>query len=215
MKSAENVTATSQLIRFIRGDVKCEEFYDSQSQDKQESKKLIIITIIICFFVSLSLFGGIYFFFSHQNEQYQSQLNILLKDLEHYKTNSSFKDIEKKELFLSQQRALHENLLQDKFFFSCLLKELTHLIPSNIFFNKIFLSNDVNQEHENQNYRQKLLLHGMMVKKEKNLSDSITELLKKINQSSFFEEVQVTYQNEFDSYDDLKVNFTLTCFLAQ
>ena len=45
MKEKENLASTNQLIRFIRGDVKYEEFYDQppQIESKSNRKPMIII----------------------------------------------------------------------------------------------------------------------------------------------------------------------------
>ena len=57
MKKKENLASTNQLIRFIRGDVKYDEFFEQPSQIENNRKPLIIFcsfSLLVATFILLA-----------------------------------------------------------------------------------------------------------------------------------------------------------------
>ena len=218
MKKKGNLAATNQLIRFIRGDVKYDEFYDQPSQiEIKDDKKPIIIICGCSFLVGLFLILGGYLFLSRQLKIYQSQLKSTTTNLEATQIKSLLpEDFEAKKLFWGQQKRLYEDLLNEKLSMTCILKELSHLVPANIFFKKIFLKNVAPQKPREKKegvLGKELIFEGSIIKSDSYGDNNFPKFLAQLNQSPFFQRVQVTYRNEITGNFRHGLDFILTCDL--
>ncbi|MCL6583990.1 MAG: hypothetical protein K6U11_10180 [bacterium] len=224
MKQEENLTATNQLIRFIRGGVSCEEFYSQYPEVKSEEKpgrRLLMMGFLALAGVGLILVG--YVLLSWQLRADRARLELLSKELEQTAAQlSSPQALEARKSFWSGQEALVRDLLGEKLSLSCLLKELSHLSPATVFFNRISLqsassaaiqlgtSSKIGASSQTEDSRRKLVLEGMSVQESASYpGGDFPAFLARLNQSSFFRHVQVNYQREADTDYGRGLSFSL------
>lgn len=216
MKEKENLASTNQLIRFIRGDVKYEEFYDKPSQIESNRKPMLIIYGVSLLVGLLLILAG-YLFLSRQLKFYQTQLTGITTNLKTAEIKSLLpEDVEADRAFGRQQKRLYEDLLNEKLSMTCILKELSYLIPANIFFKKVFLKNSISpelQEKKGGVLGKKLIFEGSVIKGDIYGDGDLPKFLAQLKQSPFFRKVQVTYQNELNSNFRHVLDFILTCDL--
>jgi Tfp pilus assembly protein PilN len=216
MKKGESLAATNQLIRFIRGDVKGEEFYDQPSEE-DDHKRPAIMSCGLSLLIGVLLISVGYLFLSRQLKHYQSQLETLAEGLETMRVKCISPEIfESKELFRLQQERLYQSLLGEKLSMTCILKGLTHFIPTDTCFKRVSLGNVISQGiqgREEESLPKRLVLEGMVLKGDAYGSDDFPKILAHLNSSSFFQNIQVTYQNEINTGSGQRLDFTLTCDL--
>jgi len=216
MKKGESLAATNQLIRFIRGDVKCEEFYDQPSEE-DDHKRSAIVSCGLSLLIGALLISLGCLFLSRQLSHYQSQCEALSQDLATMRAKCISTEIfESKELFRLQQERLYQDLLGEKLSIACVLKGLTHFVPRDTFFKRISLGNTIRQGiqgREEESLHKRLVLEGMVLKGDAYGSDDFPKILAHLNSSSFFQNIQVAYQNEINTGSGQRLDFTLTCDL--
>jgi len=216
MKEKENLASTNQLIRFIRGDVKYEEFYDHPPQTGPNRKPMMII-YGACLLPGLLFILAGYLFLSRQLKFYQSQLTTITTNLKATRLKSLLpEDVEANKAFGRQQKRLYEDLLNEKLSMSCVLKELSYIIPADILLKKIFLKNSISpqlKEKKGDILSKKLLFEGSVIKGDINGDGDLSRFSAQLKQSPFFQKVQVTYQNELNSNFRHTLDFILTCDL--
>ena len=215
MKEKGNLASTNQLIRFIRGDVKYEEFYDQPPQIESKSNRNPMIIIYgVSLLAGLLLILAGYLFLSRQLKFYQSQLTGITTSLKTAKIKSLLpEDIEADKAFGGQQKKLYKDLLNEKLSMTCVLKELSYHIPANIFFKKIFLKNSFSPELQEGVLGKKLIFEGSVIKRDIYEDGDLPKFLAQLKQSPFFQEVQVNYQNELNSNFRHVLDFILICDL--
>jgi len=218
MKEKENLASTNQLIRFIRGDVKYEEFYDQPPQIESKSNRNPMIIIYgVSLLAGLLLILAGYLFLSRQLKFYQSQLTGITTSLKTAEIKSLLpEDIEADKAFGGQQKKLYKDLLNEKRSMTCVLKELSYHIPANIFFKKIFLKNSISpelQEKKGGGLGKKLIFEGSVIKRDIYEDGDLPKFLAQLKQSPFFQKVQVNYRNELNSNFRHVLDFILTCDL--
>jgi len=216
MKEKENLASTNQLIRFIRGDVKYEEFYDHPPQTESNRKPMMIIYGVSLVVGLLLILTG-YLFLSRQLKLYQSQLTSITTNLKTAKIKSLLpEDVEADRAFGGQQKRLYKDLLNEKLSMTCILKELSYHIPANIFFKKIFLKNSISpelQEKKGGVLVKKLIFEGSVIKGDIYGDGDLPKFLAQLKQSPFFQKVHVYYQNNLNSNFRHVLDFILTCDL--
>lgn len=215
MKEKENLASTNQLIRFIRGDVKYEEFYDQPPQiESKSNRKPMIIIYGVSLLAGLLLILAAYLFLSRQLKFYQSQLTGITTSLKTAEIESLLpEDVEADKAFGEQQKKLYKDLLNEKLSMTCILKELSYHIPANIFFKKIFLKNSFSPELQEGVLGKKLIFEGSVIKRDIYEDGDLPKFLAQLKQSPFFQKVQVNYQNELNSNFRHVLDFILTCDL--
>ncbi len=219
----ENLTATSQLIRFIRGGVTCEEFYTRYPEAKTNDSSVMVA---YGFFLLAMLFLIVtgYLILSWQLKAGQSQLaqvEVIYRNLEaathsDSKKIYSLQDLERRQAFWSKQEALYQDLMGEKLSMSCIFKELSHLIPGNVFFKRISLKD--HHQPDNQKLFQSrrmpdLVLAGTAIETDASGDGDFPTFLIRLNQSSFFQKVHVDSQKESDTDYGHGLDFILTCDL--
>ncbi|MEW6379354.1 MAG: hypothetical protein AB1611_07080 [bacterium] len=212
MKQEENLSATNQLIRFIRGGVTCEEFYNQYPEVKPEGRSVMALYAFPALAGLMLILIG-YLVLSWQLKAGQSQLDMLSRDLDAGAAgNLSPQDIEARQVFLAGQDALYQDLVGEKLSMSCMLKELSHLSPALVFFTRISLKSLAPVQSGNRSAAGKyLVLEGMAIQAE--VSDrkgDFSAFLARLNQSSFFQKMHVNYQRETDTDYGHGLNFILT-----
>ena len=216
MKKKENLASTNQLIQFIRGDVKYEEFYDQPPQIERNRKPMMAIIGVSLILGLLFILAG-YLYLSRQLKLYQSQLASINTTLKTARIESLLpEDVEAERVFERQQKKLYEDLLNEKLSMTCILKELSYILPANIFFRKIFLKNSISPELKEKKgavLGKKLIFEGSVIKGEIYGEGNLPKFLAQLKQSLFFQKVQVTYQNELNSNFRRALDFILTCDL--
>jgi len=214
----ENLTATSQLIRFIRGGVSSEEFYTRYPQARTNDTS---IWVSYGFFLLAGLFLIVtgYLILSWQLKAGQSQLaqlEVIYQNLEAAKNDDlkkiySLQELETSKAFWSKQEALYQDLMGEKLSMSCIFKELSHLSPGNIFFKRISLKDY--QQPDNSRRMPDLVFEGTAIKTDASVDGDFPTFLIRINQSSFFQKVHVDSQKESDTDYGHGLDFILTCDL--
>ena len=215
MKEKGNLASTNQLIRFIRGDVKYEEFYDQPPQiESKSNRKPMIIIYGVSLLAGLLLILAGYLFLSRQLKFYQSQLTGTTTSLKTAEIKNLLpEDVEADKAFGGQQKKLYKDLLNEKLSMTCVLKELSYHIPANIFFKKIFLKNSFSPEVQEGVLGKKLIFEGSVIKRDIYEDGDLPKFLAQLKQSPFFQKVQVNYQNELNSNFRHVLDFILTCDL--
>ena len=216
MKKKENLASTNQLIQFIRGDVEYEEFYDQPPQIERNKKPMMTIFGISLILGLLFILAG-YLFLSRQLKLYQSQLTSINTTLKTERIESLLpENVEAERIFGRQQKELYEDLFNEKLSMTCILKELSYILPANIFFRKIFLKNSISpelQKKRGEALGKKLIFEGSAIKGDIYGEGNLPKFLAQLKQSPFFQKVQVTYQNELNSNFWRALDFILTCDL--
>jgi hypothetical protein len=214
----ENLTATSQLIRFIRGGVTCEEFYTHYPQTKTNDTSVVVsygFFLLAGFFLIVT---G-YLILSWQLKAAQSQLaqlEVICRNLETARDDDlektySLQELETRQAFWSKQEALYQDLMGEKLSMSCIFKELSHLSPGNVFFKRISLKD--HRQPDNGRRMPNLVLEGTAIKTDAFVDGDFPTFLSRINQSSFFQKVHVDSQKESDTDYGHGLDFILTCDL--
>lgn len=218
----ENLTATSQLIRFIRGGVTCEEFYTRYPEAKTNP-----VMVAHGFFLLAMLFLIVtgYLILSWQLKAGQSQLaqlEVIYRNLEaathsDSKKIYSLQELETRQAFWSKQEALYQDLMGEKLSMSCIFKELSHLIPGNVFFKRISLKDHHQPDNRAALFKagecKDLVLVGTAIETDASGDGDFPTFLIRLNQSSFFQKVHVDSQKESDTDYGHGLDFILTCDL--
>lgn len=197
----ENLSATNQLIRFIRGGVTCEEFYNQCHEVKSKERSMMALYGFPALAGFVFILMG-YLILSWQLKAGQSQLGMLTKDLDAGATrNLSSQDIKARQIFWTGQEALYQGLVGEKLSMSCMLKELSRLSPATIFFTRISLKSMAPVQSGNQSTADKyLVLEGTAIQANAPYSNGdFSAFLTRLNQSSFFQKMHVNYQREKDT----------------
>jgi len=218
----ETLTATSQLIRFIRGGVTCEEFY-TRHPDTRNHYNTMMVACGFFLLAELFLIISGYLILSWQLKTAQSQLAQLettCRNLESVQGKRySPQELETRQAFWNKQESLYQDLIGEKLSMSCIFKELSHLIPGNVFFRRISLKSC--QQPFNREFSQNrqmpgksLVLEGTAIKADIAGDDGgFPAFLTRLNQSSFFQKVHVDSQKESDIDYGRGLDFILTCDL--
>ncbi|MEW5802972.1 MAG: PilN domain-containing protein [bacterium] len=215
MRKEENLAATSQLLRFIRGGITCEEFY-TRHPDMQPQQKSGMAWFVFPLLAGLALILIGYLIVSWQLKADQSQLaqlDMVYRDLESVK-NLSPQDIEARQAFWHKQEALYQDLIGEKLSMSCIFKELSHLCPPGIFFRRISLKEAPPKQQDKKYLLERyLILEGRAIRIDASENGDFPTFLTRLNQSSFFQKVHVDSQTENDTDRDHGLDFILTCDL--
>jgi hypothetical protein len=226
-KHEENLSATSQLIRFIRGGVTCEEFYTLQPGVNTD-QRAVMVTWSLAVLAGLFLILAGYLVLSRQlkADRYQLAQLVQLTQVPQMPSSGAFsgnresaqaktfssQDLEARRAFWKKQEALYQELIGEKLSMNCVFKELSHLSPANVFFRKVSLI-DPQQPESGRMLTKSLILEGTAIKTDTSADGDFPTFLTRLNQSSFFQKVQVSYQKEADTDYGHGLDFVLTCDL--
>lgn len=221
MKKGDQLVATNQLIRFIRGDVKGEDYYEHLPKEKEpevgQSQSIYWYALL----GSLILMAAVYLVIFWEAKKHQSHLEQLTKELDALQQQSiPLENLEVQKSFLQQQKQVYEGVIHLKLSVPCILKEMTHLVPEGVFFSRILVKNVLayesnepegkDKQEERAVYKQ-MVFEGTIDHSLETGKNKFSDFVAQLHQLPFFTKVQITYQHERETNREGICDFILTC----
>ncbi len=169
-------------------------------QGKGKKTKKNVLVLLLAIIIILAFSGGIIFLFNYKNT-FNSEVNKVKKELQTQKEkNISYSEIEKKVTDLNIKLNSIKTVLQDRIYWSSVLKEIALNTPTDVFIENLTVSSKKEQN--------KISLRGNASSRR-----SIIKFKEELTASDYFKAVDFNVSNLINTNDPLSsVDFTITVY---